>query len=234
MEHHKHAAVSGSVASKNDDSKAEATSHDFQLTATKNESRTGSSALADKRGNTHQTTTNPLNKFSEHFQRFGQLAFKKAAGGRMHDGRNGKRFPLMTKNQEIFLLSLDHHNKPMVELKARLVTAFAAARREAQLRQYEYQTQYRSPLGRIKELAGGSESERFVHMNVNRLFNKLVGIKAGQRGSIPMALLTMANHVALLAMEGATDHKDWYQQASAALGALAGLLAPQVGELSNG
>lgn len=55
----------------------------------------------------------------------------------------------------------------------------------------------------------------------------VAGIEAGQRNTVSRAILTVANHVAALAMEGASDHRDGYQRAKVALSALAGFLIPQ-------
>ena len=65
-------------------------------------------------------------------------------------------------------------------------------------------------------------------MNMNKLINKVAGIEAGQRHTIPVAMLTAVNHVAALAMAGATDCHQGYARAKAALGTLQGLLAPGV------
>ena len=71
-------------------------------------------------------------------------------------------------------------------------------------------------------------------MNVNRLVNGVVGIEAGQRNSIPVAMLTAVNHVAALAMAGAVDHRDGYQRVKVALGTLQGLLEPPQRALAHG
>lgn len=65
-----------------------------------------------------------------------------------------------------------------------------------------------------------SPNERFIHMNINRVVNKAVGLKAGQRPSAPLpqqALLVVAQHVATQALQQADDHRDGYQVAKDAV-----------------
>lgn len=188
--------------------------------------RIESRVLAQSMGNTHRPTVALIHKYREPLERFGQVLFKKAVGERKQGGGKAERVALLTEDQALFLLALSRNTDRVVELKFKLVQAFSAARRNAQQRQTEYLPEYHALHDRIKALAGGSENARFVHMNVNRLVNKVAGIEAGQRHTIPVAMLTAVNHVAALAMAGATDHHQGYARAKVALGTLQGLLAP--------
>lgn len=190
--------------------------------------RIESRVLAESMGNTHRPTVALIDKYREPLERFGHVLFKKAVGERKQGGGKAERVALLTEDQALFLLALSRNTDRVVELKFKLVQAFSAARRNAQQRQTEYLPEYHHLHDRIKELASGSDNERFVHMNMNKLINKVAGIEAGQRHTIPVAMLTAVNHVAALAMAGAADHHQGYARAKAALGTLQGLLAPGV------
>lgn len=87
----------------------------------------------------------------------------------------------------------------------------------------EYLPGYHALHDRVHELAAGSQNERFVHMNVNKLVNKAAGITAGSRGGLPpmeRSAVVVAQIVAARAMTAANDHHDGDQNAKQALGAL--------------
>lgn len=182
--------------------------------------------LAELLGNTHRPTIALVEKYRTEFEGHGQVLFKKANGYRIQGGGKSERYALLNEDQCFFALSLSRNTARVVALKSKLVTAFASARREAAQRQTEYLPEYHHLHDRIKELASGSENERLVHMNVNKLVNKVAGIQAGQRHTVHVAMLTAVNHVAALAMAGATDHRDGYQRAKDALTTLQSLLVP--------
>ena len=198
------------------------------LVTVKDGPRIESRVLAESMGNTHRPTVALIDKYREPLERFGHVTFKKAVGERKQGGGKAERVALLNEEQALFLLALSRNTDRVVELKFKLVQAFSAARRNAQQRQTEYLPEYHALHDRIKALAGDSDHARFVHMNVNRLVNKVAGIEAGQRHTIPVAMLTAVNHVAALAMAGATDCHQGYARAKAALGTLQGLLAPGV------
>ncbi len=92
----------------------------------------------------------------------------------------------------------------------------------------EYLHGYQEMHDLAHELAAGSKNERFVHMNLNKLVNKTVGIGAGQRGRIsaPVRSITVvAQTLAAKAMEGAKDHHDGYERAKQALEQLGSAMA---------
>ena len=206
------------------------TANGLQLVATKSEPRIDTRILADNLGSHHRSVVNLINTHKSDFETFGKVRFQIAASTASRTGQ-AVRFALLNEDQCYLLLTYSRNNERTRALKVKLVTAFATARREAQQRQTEYLPEYHRMHDQIKALAGGSEHERFIHMNVNKLVNKVAGIEAGQRSSIPVAMLTAVNHVASLAMAGATDHREGYQRAKVALGALQSLLAPpQMGQ----
>lgn len=199
----------------------------LQLVTTTAEPRIDSRTLADNLGNKHTAVMALVKRYSAHLKSLNHLTFQMWDGDRRQGGGKAERVALLTEDQVVFILALSRNTERVVSLKVKLVQAFGRARREAQQRQTEYLPEYHALHDRIKALAAGSEHERHVHMNVNKLVNKVVGIAAGQRHTIPVAVLTAAQHVALNAMAEASDHHDGYRRTKSALNTLQGLLAPQ-------
>lgn len=88
------------------------------------------------------------------------------------------------------------------------------------LRVSEYLPTYHDLHDKIGLLAAGSRNKHFVHMNMNKLLNKAVGICAGQRERLDLSrrsLMVVAQSVAVSALQGATDHHDGYLAAESAL-----------------
>ena len=187
------------------------------LIVKKGEARVDSRLLAQHLGVKHQSTFELVKQYSADLEVLGLLRFEtgKANGGRP------EKFALLNEDQ-CYLLLAHTRSKKAAKLKLNLVLAFREARRAAELHQ-EYLPEYHALHDRLHSLAAGSENERFAHMNINKLVNKVAGLEAGQRGSAPVpqrALMIAAQHIASNAMQGATDHKDGYDRAKAALAPL--------------
>lgn len=101
--------------------------------------------------------------------------------------------------------------------------AFVAAEQSQQTIGVEYLHGYHEMHDLAEALAEGSKNGKFVHMNLNKLVNKTVGIAAGQRSKLapPLRSLTVVvQNLATQAMTGAKDHHDGYDRAKDALGQL--------------
>ncbi len=195
----------------------------FTLAIVKAEARIDSRLLALHLGNQHKASMALIERYADQFKTFGQLPFKKEVGDRAQGGGNPERFALLNEDQAFLLLSLSRNNDRVVELKVRLVKAFGEARRAAGQHQAEYLPTYHQLHDELHALAAGSEHEHHVHMNVNRLINKTVGVKAGQRTAVAMpeqSLLAVAQIVATNAAKGAPDHRAGYQRIKSAMAAL--------------
>ena len=72
-------------------------------------------------------------------------------------------------------------------------------------------------------LAAGSPNERWVHVNINKLVNKVVSAESGERSRLDVprkAMVIAAQHIATQAMQGAADHHEGYANAKTALAPL--------------
>ena len=192
----------------------------FTLTTVKAEPRIDSRLLAKSLRNKHKAVMALIERYADKFKDFGQLPFKKEVGDRAQGGGNPERFALLNEDQAFFLLSLSRNNDHVVSLKAKLVKAFGEARRAAGQHGAEYLPSYNQLHDELHTLAAGSNHERHVHMNVNRLINKTVGLEPGQRSAASMpvqSLLAVAQAVAVKAARGAPDHRAGYQRIKIAM-----------------
>lgn len=188
------------------------------------ESRVDTRILAQGLGNQHKNVLELVDRYKVKFERFGKVAFK------TEPSTNGQkvRYALLNEDQSYFLLSLSRNTDHVVDLKANLVLAFREARAGQAAAAIEYLPGYHELHDKAHELANGSPNERFVHMNLNKLVNKAVGISAGQRSSIPApvrSLTVVAQTLAARAMDGSKDHHEGYERAKTALTALGSALA---------
>lgn len=195
----------------------------------KGEARVDSRLLAKLLRNQHKAVMVLVDRYIERFKRFGVVPFEMEKPQGAQGGRP-ERYVLLNEDQSYFLLSLSRNTDHVVDLKANLVQAFSEARAGNSAGAIEYLPGYHQLHERAHELAAGSANERFVHMNLNKLVNKTVGIAAGQRSTLPppvRSLTVVVQTLATKAMEGAKDHHDGYENAKRALGQLSQVL--QVG-----
>ena len=196
---------------------------ELSLSVTESEPRVDSRLLARHLGIQHKNVIESVGKYREHFLSFGKVAFQTEP---LQSGQKEK-FALLNEDQAFLLLSLSRNTSRVVELKVRLVKAFGEARRNRDMTQAEYLPTYRALHDEIHALAAGSENERFVHMNLNKLVNKTAGIGSGQRegATLPTrSMLVTAQMIAAAAMRGAGNHREGYEKAKAALTGLGGLM----------
>lgn len=154
------------------------------------------------------------------FEELGVLRFEIAKPTPGSVGGRPSQFALLCEDQAFLLLTFSRNTPRVRSLKLRLVKAFGEARRRRNLWDDEYLPSYRALHDEITELSQGSINERFVHMNVNKLINKIVGVESGQRATLTLgthSLLVVAHTTAELAMRGAVDHRDGYARAKGAL-----------------
>ncbi len=204
--------------------------HQIELTTTgKTEPRVDSRLLAGHLGNKHKSLMALIDRYVDRIKEFGQLPFKKEVGGRVQGGGNAERFALLNEDQSLFVLALSRNTERVVTLKAKLIQAFAQARRAAELRQTEYLPTYHAMREAVHAVSAGASCESHIHVNCARLVNKTAGIGPGQRANASTALLSVLTVAQLLtarAFSEATDHRDGYRRAKLALQAIEGINAP--------
>ena len=191
----------------------------LELVLVKDEPRIDSRLLAQQLRRPHQGLFELVKQYEDKLKRLGKVTFQTGASEGSKTGQK-ERFALLNENQAYFVLTLSRNTATVVDSKLKLILSFDAARRAAAMRQTEYLPTYHALHDQIRALAAGSPNERFIHMNVNRLVNKAVGLKAGQRPSAPLpqqALLVVAQHVATQALQQADSHHDGYEVAKNAV-----------------
>lgn len=199
-----------------------ATPEPFTLTTVKAETRIDSRLLARQMSNQHKNVRELLEEHKADFMELGVLRFETAKPTGEQGGRPEK-FAMLNEDQSYLLLTYSRNTARTRQLKVKLVKAFGEARRAAGQHGAEYLPTYHQLHDELNALAAGSDQERHIHVNVNRLINKTVGLEAGQRNAAPMAqqaLLAVAQAVAVKAARGAADHRVGYQRIKSAMVAL--------------
>ena len=194
----------------------------FTLKTVKAEPRIDSRLLAKSLGTKHQSTFELLKEHRADFEELGKVRFETGASPGSKTGQT-ERFALLNEDQSYLLLTYSRNTARTRQLKVKLVKAFGEARRAAGQHGTEYLPSYHQLHDELHTLAAGSDHERNVHMNVNRLINKTVGLEPGQRSAASMpvqSLLAVAQAVAVQATRGASDHRAGYQRIKIAMAAL--------------
>ncbi len=200
------------------------------LTACKTEARMDTRLLAKHLGNKHKAVFQLLTKHKADFLRLGKVPFEMEA---LPSGQREK-YGALNEDQSFLMLTFSSNTTKVRDLKVKMVRAFGEARKARELHQTEYLPAYRALHDGIHALASGSDNERRVHVNFNRLVNRAAGIESGQRGtaSLPtQSLIVVAQLMIAQAMQSAHDHHDGYQLAKAALKPLLALTAGNVLQL---
>lgn len=194
----------------------------FTLTTVKTEARADSRLLAKQVHNQHESIFKLVKGYQADFEQLGKVRFEIGASPGSKTGQT-ERFALLNEDQSYLLLTYTRNTARTRELKVKLVKAFGEARRAAGQHQTEYLPTYHQLHEELHALAAGSDHERFVHMNVNKLINQVVGLDAGQWGAMPMpkqSMLVVAQSVSATAARDASDYREAYQRIKSAMLAL--------------
>jgi phage regulator Rha-like protein len=207
---HTHALIVGQVA-------------DGLALTTTSEARVDSRTLAKYLGSKHQNLFELVKQHRADFEQLGLLRFQtgEPTGGRP------EKFAMLNEEQSTLVLTYSRNSPRVRSLKVRLVKAFVEARRAADLRRTEYLPGYHAVHDQIKVLANGSPSERFDHMNINKLVNKVAGVEAGQRAAAPVpkqSLMIVSQMLIAVAIQPAKNSKEAYQLAAQAVQPLANVV----------
>lgn len=194
----------------------------------KNEPRIDSRVLAKHLGIQHESVAKLLTAYGDDFRELGVFRFQigKPPAGPM--GGRPEKYALLNEDQAYLLLAYSRNTKKVRALKVGLVKAFREARQSLGLTHTEYLPAYHALHDEIHAKAAQSPNEKFVHINVNKLVNKAVGIGSGQRGGLNVpsrSMLIVAQNLAQTAMNNAADHREGYALARDALNRLGAVLS---------
>ena len=183
---------------------------------TKSEIRIDSRHIARNLDTRHRNTIDLMVRYADRFAVFGKVAFKTEA---LPSGQREK-YALLNEDQCYFLLSLSRNSKRVVDLKVKLVQAFKEARQAKDLLKTEYLPTYHALHGQIAVMASDPAQERHMHLNMNRLLNRFVGIGSGERAGLALprrSMLVVAQIVASHALLDSGSCRDGYRRAKEAL-----------------
>lgn len=184
--------------------------------------RVDSRLLAQHMGFQHRSTFKLISEHRHDFEQFGKVRFEIAAlpGSAT---RQKERFALLNEDQAYLLLTYSRNTAGVRRLKINLVRAFGQTRRAAQQRHEEYLPTYHTAHDALKGLGRDQAHQRHLHLNVNRLLNRVAGIERGQRSQAQqtsLSMLTVGQMLAAKAAAGACDDKDAYARIKNALTSL--------------
>lgn len=188
--------------------------------------RVDSRLLAQHMGVKHRSTFKLISDHGADFEVFGKVRFEIAALPGSATGQK-ERFALLNEDQAYLLLTYSRNTATVRALKVNLVRAFSQARKAVEQRQTEYLPSYHLAHDALKGLAPDQQRQHYLHMNVNKLLNKVAGIEPGKRGAAQqgsIALLTVGQMLTVQAVAGAGDHKTAYARIKTAMQSLQTLL----------
>ena len=198
--------------------------------------RVDSRELAQRMGVKHKNTIELLDKHKADFLELGHLPFQTEVGYRAQGGGKAERFALLNEDQAYLLLTYSRNTAKVRGLKVKLVQAFSAARKAAEQRKCDYLPTYHLAHDALKGLAPDRLRQQHLHMNVNKLLNKVAGLDAGQRhGAQPgsLSVLAVGQMLAAQAATGASDDKAAYARIKQAVQPLHSLAKPQLLEVAQ-
>ena len=197
------------------------------LLQSKDEPRIDSMTLADQLHQRHDSLFKLVKIHQADFDSLGKVGFQIRASEVSRTGQ-AVRVALLTEDQAYLLLTYSRNTAKVRRLKIKMVQAFSAARRAADMRQVEYLPEYHRLHDAIKVAAAGSPNERWMHVNANKALNKIAGLAPGQRaaaGPLHQSLLTLGAALATKAILEGKDGQAVQQRIDTALKPLAGVLA---------
>ena len=209
-----------------------ADSTELALVPTKTEPRVDSRLLAKQLGIKHPNLFAQVKTHKADFEQFGKVTFQTGA---LPSGQSEK-FATLNEDQAYLLLTYSRNTAKVRGLKVKLVQAFSAARKAAEQRRCEYLPTYHLAHDALKGLAPDRLRQQHLHMNVNKLLNKVAGLDAGQRhGAQPgsLSVLAVGQMLAAQAATGASDDKAAYARIKQAVQPLDSLAKPQLLEVAQ-
>lgn len=156
------------------------------------ELRADSRSFVSKMDIRHRQLMENIRKYEPQFLELGRLPFEtetlQTAGGPQQTS-----YALLNEDQAYFLLTLSRNSDAVVSAKLALVKAFRQARghiAKAETARIEGKKARYEETAAIAELVQyatdhGSESAKMYYVSITKMTNKLLGIEAGKRESLP-------------------------------------------------
>lgn len=142
---------------------------------------------------------------------------------------NGKRNPCYQfHKREACLMAMSYS----YDMQALVYDRMTELEVTLHMRKTEYLPGHHQLHAALSGKAPDPQHQRFLHMNANKLLNKVAGIQSGQRGQAEhgsLAVLTVAQMLAQHAAAGAPDHKTAYSAIKTALQPLSTLCISEGG-----
>ncbi|KWZ43722.1 hypothetical protein WS72_13230 [Burkholderia savannae] len=207
------------------------------LHESRGESRVDSRDLAFHLDIQRESVARKLNDYAEDFVALGILRFQI---GEIRGRGQPERYWLLNEDQCYLLLTYSRNTDRVRALKLRLVIAFRDARSRQAMHDGVYLPSYHAlhdevaEMARRAHLASSVAGDEVFHCNVNKLANKVCGLRAGERQSLnptQRAILTATQEVIRASlrrsMADGDDHRVAYRavkQAAEEYAAMAGRL----------
>ncbi|QHP92034.1 hypothetical protein EXE55_14405 [Burkholderia glumae] len=198
----------------------------LQLHQSRGESRVDSRDLAHHLDIRHQNVRELIQDYADDFRALGILRFET---GEIRGRGQPEKYCLLNEDQCYLLLTYSRNTDRVRALKLRLVIAFRDARSRQALHDGVYLPSYHALHDEVAEMArraheaGSMAGDEVFHCNVNKLANKVCGLRAGERGSLnptQRAILTATQEVIRASlhrsMVAGSDHRAAYRAAKAA------------------
>ena len=162
------------------------------------ELRADSRTFSPKMGIRHRQLLDNIRKYQRRFEELGLLPFQTEAV--KEEGERGVKhhqYVLLNEDQAYFLLTLSRNTDEVVDAKLALVKAFRNARNlvvKNEVARIEGKKARIGETDAIKELVQyatdqGSLSAKMYYVSITKMTNEILGIKAGQRDTLPTDML---------------------------------------------
>ncbi|MBN3848345.1 Rha family transcriptional regulator [Paraburkholderia sp. Ac-20342] len=199
------------------------------LHQSRGESRVDSRDLAFHLDIQHESVARKLTDYEDDFSTLGVLRFEIGKPPLGALGGRPERYWLLNEDQCYLLLTYSRNTDRVRALKLRLVIAFRDARSRQALHDGVYLPSYHALHNEVAEMArraheaGSVAGDEVFHCNVNKLANKVCGLRAGERpalNSTQRAILTATQEVIRASlrrsMAAGDDHRSAYRAAKLA------------------
>lgn len=158
------------------------------------ELRADSRTFVSKMDIRHRQLMDNIRKYQDKFEELGLLPFQTEAVE--EDGARGikyQQYALLNEDQAYFLLTLSRNSDAVVAAKLALVKAFRQARghiaktETARIEGKKARSEETAAIAELVQYATdhGSESAKMYYVSITKMTNKLLGIEAGKRESLP-------------------------------------------------